>query len=161
MTGCSDKRPDGFPAKLLSCRIIVLEGDEPLKEVSVSLLPENEQQKYSMIAMTDANGVANLRTTLGGYYGNGVPEGTYKILVIGSEPPDFEHTLTMEQRMELPPDQLSAYEAARQRRINALPIGEIPSAIPKELGKRDKTPLTWTVNRKGSELTVNIADYKK
>jgi len=161
VAGCGDKRPDGFPAKLLPCRVIVMDGDKPMKNVSVNFLPDNGRQKYTMVAMTDDGGVANMRTTLSGYYGKGVPEGTYKVLLIGSEDPELEHTLTMDERMALPPDALDAYERARQKRINALPIGEVPTAISKELSKTTTTPLTWTVDKKGSEWTVNVADYKK
>ena len=155
LTGCGDSRPDGFPAKLLSCRVIVMDGDVPLKEASVSLIPEHEQHKYSMIGITDDKGVASIRTAQAGYYGNGAPEGTYKVLIIGAESPDLEHTLTIDERANLPPDELTMYENARQRRINALPL-----AVPKEFNKMDQTPLTWTVDRKGSELSVNVADYK-
>ena len=155
MSGCGDGRPDGFPTKLFSCRIIVLDGEVPLKEASVSLIPENEQQKYSMIGLTDDKGVADIRTAQAGYYGNGVPEGTYKVLIIGSEPPDLEHTLSIDERANLPPDEYTMYENARQRRISELPL-----AVPKEFNKMDQTPLTWTVDRKGSELSVNVADYK-
>ena len=161
IAGCGDARPDGFPAKLRTCRVLVLDGDEPMENVSVSFLPENERQKYTMVAMTDAKGVANMRTTLGGYYGKGVPEGTYKVLVIGSEDPELEHTLTMDERMELSPDALDAYERARQRRINALPIGEVPTAIAKELSNTNTTPITWTVDRNKAEFTVNVADFKR
>lgn len=154
--GCSDKRPEGFPTKLLSCRVVVMDGDVPVKEASVSLLPENERQKFSMIGITDEKGVANIRTALAGYYANGVPNGTYKVLIIGSEPPDLEHTLTIDERANLQPDQLNAYENARQKRIAAIPM-----AVPKEFNKMDKTPLTWTVGQKGSELKVNVAEYKK
>ena len=161
VSGCGDGKLDGFPAKLLTCRVTVSNGDEPMGNVSVSFLPDNERQKYTMVAMTDANGVANMRTTLAGYYGTGVPEGTYKVLIIGSEDPELEHTLTMDERMELSPDALDAYERARQKRINALPIGEVPTAIAKELSKTNTTPLTWSVDRKGAEFTVNVAEYKE
>ena len=156
MTGCSDKRPEGFPTKLLSCRVVVMDGDVPLKEASVSLMPENEKQKFSMVGITDDKGVANIRTTQAGYYANGVPNGTYKVLIIGAEPPDLEHTLTIDERANLQPDQLNAYESARQKRIGAKPL-----AVPNEFNKMDKTPLTWTVEKKGSELKVNVAEYKK
>jgi len=156
MTGCSDKRPEGFPTKLLSCRVVVMDGDVPLKEASVSFIPENEKQKFSMVGITDDKGVANIRTTQAGYYANGVPKGAYKVLIIGSEPPDLEHTLTIDERADLTPDELNAYENARQKRIGARPL-----AVPNEFHKMDKTPLTWTVEQKGSELKVNVGDYKK
>jgi hypothetical protein len=155
LTGCGQGIPEGFPKKLLSCRIVVMDGDDPVKEATVSLLPEDEQQKFSMIGITDDRGMAKIRTTQAGYYGNGVPKGTYKVLIIGSEPPDLEHTLTLDERANLPPDDLVAYEYARQRRIGTRPL-----AVPKEFNKMDKTPLTWTVDRKGAELKVNVADYK-
>ena len=153
--GCDGGRPEGFPKKLFTCQVVVMDGDVPLKEASVSLVPESESQKFSMIGITDENGVANIRTAQAGYYGKGAPQGTYKILIIGSEPPDLEHTLNIEERANLTPDQLDAYEYARQRRIGVRPL-----AVPREFNKIDTTPLTWTVDRKGAELKVNVADYK-
>ena len=155
LTGCGEGPPEGFPKKLFSCRIVVMDGDEPVREATVSLLPENGQQKFSMVGITNDQGVANIRTTQAGYYGNGVPQETYRVLIIGSEPPDLEHTLTLDERANLPPDELDAYEYARQRRIGARPL-----AVPREFNKTDTTPLIWTVDRKGSELHVNVADYK-
>ena len=155
LAGCNDNRPEGFPAKLFSCSVIVMDGDTPIKGASVSLIPENEQQKYSMVSITNDDGIATIRTALAGYYGNGAPEGTYKVLIIDAEPPDLEHTLTAEERANLPPDAQDAYERARQQRIGARPL-----AVPKEFNKMDKTPLTWTVDRKGAELKVNVAEYK-
>jgi len=155
LAGCGDSRPAGFPQKLHPCRVIVMDGDSPLQGASVSLIPENEQQKFSMIGITDEKGVAAIRTTLAGYYGNGAPEGTYKVLVIGAEPPDLEHTMTADERANLTPDELNAYEHARQRRIGARPL-----AVPRNFNKMDTTPLTWTVDRKGAELNVNVAEHK-
>jgi len=156
LTGCGNSPPDGFPAKLLPCRVVVMDGDTPLKEASVSLIPENERQKFSIVGITDDKGVTTIRTIQSGYYGNGAPEGTYKVLIIGSEPPDLEHTLSIDERADLPPDALNAYENARQKRIGARPL-----AVPKEFNKMDKTPLTWTVAQKGAELTVNVSEYKR
>ena len=155
LVGCGEGKPEGFPAKLFACRVVVMDGDEPVQGASVSLIPENEKQKYSMVSIANDDGVANIRTALAGYYGNGAPEGTYKVLIIDAEPPDLEHTLTADERANLPPDAQDAYEKARQQRIGARPL-----AVPKEFNKMDTTPLTWTVDRKGAELKVNVAEYK-
>jgi hypothetical protein len=155
LSGCGSGIPDGFPKKLLSCRIVVMDGDVPVQEATVSLLPEDEQEKFSMVGITNDQGVADIRTTQAGYYRNGVPQGTYQVIIIGSEPPDLEHTLSLEERANLPPDESDAYEFARQKRIGARPL-----AVPREFNKMDTTPLTWAVDQKGSELAVNVAEYK-
>ena len=155
LVGCGGGKPEGFPAKLFACRVIVTDGNAPVAGASVSLIPENEQQKFSMVSITNDDGVANIRTAQAGYYGNGAPEGTYKVLIIDAEPPDLEHTLTAEERANLPPDEQDVYERARQKRVSARPL-----AVPKEFNKMDFTPLTWTVDRKGAELKVNVAEYK-
>lgn len=77
--GCqsSTPKPDGLP-KLQPCRITVTQADKPLEGALVRLERQSPGKNWQIDGMTDANGVATLKTSV---HFSGAPEGEYKVLI--------------------------------------------------------------------------------
>ena len=76
--GCGGpKRPDGFPV-VYPCTITVTQGNTPLEGVSVTLRHSETSGKWAISGITNASGVANIRT-----HGQfpGAPMGTFKVVL--------------------------------------------------------------------------------
>ncbi|MDR1268746.1 MAG: carboxypeptidase-like regulatory domain-containing protein [Planctomycetaceae bacterium] len=80
LIGCqSEQRPDGLP-DLVPFQLIVTQDNQPCIGAGVQLV--SPEIPFPVTGQTDANGVARLVT-----YGrfSGVPQGTYKVVVIKTE----------------------------------------------------------------------------
>ncbi|MDR1959753.1 MAG: hypothetical protein LBQ54_12045 [Planctomycetaceae bacterium] len=149
--GCSDS-PKGFP-KVVPCQIIVLRGTTPVADVEVSLKPVTPVDSIVFFGKTDSTGVCQVRTTYASYSKPGVPEGTYKVILV--KEPFVEHTKTEEERHAMTQPQLNEYTKQMKNRQAAL-----PKMIPPKLTKTDTTPLKIDVAGKQTGLSVNLEEYK-
>ncbi|MCL2306586.1 MAG: hypothetical protein FWC43_14705 [Planctomycetaceae bacterium] len=77
-TGCpGQERPAGMP-ELFPCKITITQGGRPLGDAIVNLVPEEAALGWVINGITDANGVATIKTQ-GNY--TGAPAGPYKVCV--------------------------------------------------------------------------------
>lgn len=76
--GCGEPLPEGMPA-LYPAKVVLTQGTAPLAEASVTFVPEDSSlARWPVGAVTDANGVAELRT-FAKY--SGAPAGKFKVIV--------------------------------------------------------------------------------
>ncbi len=79
ITGCKDNsRPADLPP-LVSCEVMVIQDEKPLKDAVVSLIGASTgpNAKYQASGVTNAEGKTKLST----YGYEGVPEGQYKVCI--------------------------------------------------------------------------------
>jgi len=76
-----EKRPDGLP-KLYPCSVKIIQGGAPLAGADVMLVANDPNlMRWPSGGSTDETGVDKLNT----YGFNGVPEGTFKVMVVKTE----------------------------------------------------------------------------
>lgn len=146
--GCSGA-PSGFP-KVLPCSVTVLDGTTPIADVEVTLQSETAQKGLVFFGKTDASGVCKVGTTFQNYYKKGVPEGSYKVILI--KEPYVEDTIPREEQLEMSRGALDAYRKSMQAKRDAL-----PRIIPVSMTSASTTPLEMSVNGKNSQLEVNVS----
>ncbi|MDR1383640.1 MAG: hypothetical protein LBJ67_07325 [Planctomycetaceae bacterium] len=153
--GCSDA-PKGFP-KVVSCKITVVQGTKPLNEVDVILLPSSPMNSTMFFGKTDQSGHCQVATTFANYRKNGVPKGTYKVVL--DKRPEIELTQTEEhaccaESHSMSRDSLKwQAEIQKQRKKH-------PQIIPDILTQSSSTPLTLDVSSNGATLAVNLDEYQ-
>ena len=152
VVACSGSTPKGFP-KVAPCTITVLDGTTPIDDVEVTLSPETESSGTIFYGKTDTSGVCKVGTSFASHYKSGVPEGTYKVILV--KEPFVEHTKTREEQNEMSRPELDAYRAQMKAKRDAL-----PRIIPVPLTTAVKTPLTVSVQGKTTGLTVNVEEHK-
>ena len=150
-SGCS-RTPKGFP-KVFPCRITVVDGTTPIADVEVSLLATTPSDGMVFFGKTDVSGVCKVGTTHVNCHKKGVPEGSYKVVLV--KEPFVEDTKTREEQNAMSRDELDAYRKQMQDKRNVL-----PRIIPDLMTSNEKTPLTLDVNGKGVEMTVNVAEHQ-
>ena len=134
VTGCGGpKRPDGFPA-LYSCSVTVTQGNAPLEGVNVTLRNPEISGKWSISGMTDASGVAKIRT-----HGQfpGAPMGTFKVVLSKSVSEGGSRG-----------DDMGAPPSKEPTRIYSL--------IDKQYLQEETTPLQIDVQKKGASPSFDI-----
>jgi hypothetical protein len=150
LSGCGEKLPDGFPVKVYPTTVIVTKGNEKLANISVYFDLETPQN-WNIGGITDANGVAVIRTTQSEFQKNGVPEGTYKIR-LSEETPIMPDELSDNQYMALTPAERTSYEKKKDAFIEA------NRKIPLKYTRRNNTPVSITVSASApNELTIDTA----
>ncbi|MDR3232053.1 MAG: DUF4198 domain-containing protein [Planctomycetaceae bacterium] len=164
VTGCSSKVPPGFPKKLKPFSVKVLHEGKPLAGTAVSLFSEGGGN-FLVGSVTDADGVAAMKTSLNAYSQTGAPPGTYKCALTSGA----DSSLTKGEIEELKgkskeiwsmsddeKDQWdSEWNARRLRRLAA-----IPKVVPKEWQQSGTSPLKITVPAGGGTVTIEITDEK-
>ncbi|MDR1290689.1 MAG: hypothetical protein LBK06_05775 [Planctomycetaceae bacterium] len=148
-TACGPARPEGMP-KTAPCKIIVLKNGLPLSEVDVSLFREGGNGAISIMAYTDSNGIANIKTSWGTYKTNGAPIGKCKVTLTKhvSFPSDG---VTAAQIENFTPEEAAAYEEKREAEIDKL------RPIQKQFSNSETTPFEIIIEEKsGASLTIDI-----
>ncbi|MCL2118426.1 MAG: hypothetical protein FWH27_08385 [Planctomycetaceae bacterium] len=151
-SGCPGGTPKGFP-KVIPCKITVLDGTTPIADVEVSLYATSPASGMVFYGKTDASGLCKVGTSFANFFKEGVPEGSYKVVLV--KEPFVEDTKTREEQNEMPRPELDAYRKQMQDKRDAL-----PKIIPVALTTNAKTTLTLNVSGKVAELTVNVAEHK-
>ncbi|MDR1383439.1 MAG: hypothetical protein LBJ67_06285 [Planctomycetaceae bacterium] len=130
--GCGKKLPEGFP-KTFSCSITITKDGKPLDNAMVLFTPESGSGgAWAIGAITDAQGVAEIHTTVTGYSQKGAPLGKYKVTVSKDLPPleDADAGKAMSYEETLAHNAKLAEKAAKR-----LPI------VPKKYSDVSQTPL--------------------
>lgn len=151
--GCGPKKPEGIP-DLYPATVTITDSGSPITNANIFFLQqESTTGSWTTNGLTDAKGVAVIKTSLGDWKSNGAPAGKYKIYV----------TKVPDAPMEAPPpeiandsDALDAFYRAQAKKIDAL-----PKEIPVKLSSPMTSPLNITVEAGSTaELTVDVSQYK-
>jgi hypothetical protein len=147
--GCGPARPTGMP-QTAPCEIRVLKNGVPMQGVDVSLFREEGNSALSIMAYTDSNGIAKIKTSWGNYTTNGAPIGKSKItLTKHVELPS--DGVTDSQIEKFTPEEATAYEEKREAEIDKL------RPIQKQFSNFETTPFEIIVDEKnGGNLTIDI-----
>ena len=153
--GCGKKRPEGIP-DLFPASVTVKNGSSPIERVSVVFIKSNSstsEGSWSASGVTDAGGVAKMKTSQGDWVGDGVPAGEYAVFM--NKRPDF----TPEPiPPELEGDEAAKlkFEAEQKKKLEAL-----TKEIPAVLNSPGTSKLSLTVaSGTPAELTVDVSEYK-
>lgn len=147
--GCNHvAAPEDYP-RIYPSHVKILKDGEPLKDIQVILMPENQTLSYIIAGKTDKGGIAEIRTIRGSYEKPGAPEGNYRVKLheyIPVEMPSLGETPTAKQ----------------QRTWNEEYARKIASVrkIPEILCDTAKTPLTFFVNQSGSTLEIDVSQHQ-
>ena len=151
LIGCSGT-PQGFP-KVVPCTVTVLDGTSPIVDVEVTLQAATPSGGAVFYGQTNETGVCKVGTLFASHYKAGVPEGSYKVVLV--KEPFVEETKTREEQGAMSRSELDAYRKQMRAKRDAL-----PRIIPVALTAIAKTPLTIDVSGKMTELTIDVAQYK-
>lgn len=150
--GCGPGAPTGFP-KLHKCSITVMKEGKPLQDAAVSFVGGDSSAAYACGGKTDAAGVALIRTKQGTYVANGAPEGTFKITLFKAV--EVEGRLPEEEVNKMPQHERINYAVEMQKKADA-----IPPVVPPALTAAKTTPLEITIASGGTDLTIDLDQYK-
>jgi hypothetical protein len=155
LNGCSGTEIPTELKGLCSVTITVIDGDQPIEGVHVSLANKGSHGAWGCAATTDSKGVAVIQTTRSSHSGKGAPPGTYTVALskMITLPPDLEST---EEDQNLSPQAATAKQAKQEA------FYEKNRVIPKILEDSNTSPIELTVAEKDATiLTIDIAQYKK
>lgn len=148
LVGCKAKRPDDMP-ELVPFKVKVVDGSTPIADVDVFFIGQGNTVTH---AMTDANGVAEMTTSLQDYTEKGAPVGEYRVQC--TKNPTVEHWKTPQEQAEMTIEERGAYSKEWQEKCDAL-----PREIPKKWGDFDKTPLAASVPAGGGEVVFDVEGH--
>ena len=148
LVGCKAKRPDGMP-ELVPFKVKVVDGSKAIADVDVFFIGQGNTVTH---AMTDANGVAEMTTSLQDYVEKGAPVGEYRVQC--TKNPTVEHWKTPQEQAEMTIEERGAYSKEWQEKCDAL-----PREIPKKWSDFDKTPLTASVPAEGGEVVFDVEGH--
>jgi hypothetical protein len=159
VSSCS--RPAGFPRKVVPFSLKILSNGDPVQDVLIAFFVDaaetgtgnNEIAKYSIIAKTNSDGLADFKTSAHTYHKNGVPPATYKATVVKFLDKTPSDTLSKLELEEKSPREVAAYQA----KIKA-ELAVMPGFIPFEWGNIKTTPIKITVPKKGGTITIEVTD---
>ena len=152
LIGCSGGTPQSFP-KVVPCTITVVDGTTPIADVEVTLQSVTPSSGMVFFGKTNDAGVCKAGTSFANHYKEGVPEGSYKVILV--KEPFVDETKTIEEQNAMARPELEAYRKQMQAKRDAL-----PKIVPMPLTTGEKTPLTVDVSGKTTELTVDVTQYK-
>jgi hypothetical protein len=151
IVGCwSQKIPDGFPKKLVQFSVTILHEGKPVENAFVWLYSDDSNAKYHARAITNANGVALMETSINSYSRSGVPVGTFKGTV--THRPRVPSDLTKEEWQKLTSD-----EAEAQVKKIAAEVSKV-KLIPSTWESLTTSPLKIAIPEKGGNVTIEITN---
>ncbi|MDR0871034.1 MAG: hypothetical protein LBN39_09615 [Planctomycetaceae bacterium] len=151
--GCAKPHPAGLP-QLVPCTVKIVDGSQPLAEVDVGLLREEGQSGWSLGGISDSTGTVKLRTIFASFEGNGVPAGTYRVLLNKQVDVPPELTLSETDSLKLSPAELTKWNAKREKYIKEHQI------LPTTFSDPDATPIKLTVSETTGSQIIDVAKYK-
>ncbi|MDR1269252.1 MAG: hypothetical protein LBK82_06985 [Planctomycetaceae bacterium] len=152
-TGCQQKLPDGFPAKLVPFEAKLTHNGSPVQGAAVSFLLESGNSPYLVTAYTNAGSVAKMETTMNVFSQTGVPSGIYTAVI--THTPESPSKLSNAELSKMSNEEITAYTKKIETEIAAM-----PHPVPKEWGNIKTTPVKITVPEKGGSVTIEITDPK-
>jgi hypothetical protein len=153
LVGCNNNRLPKKPKNLHPVTITVMNGEQPVEGVAVTLSGRSSQGAFACTGLTDNQGVAKIRSLRNSYTVRGVPAGTYRVAL--DELPELPMELTPHETDEkLPPKEAATKEF--QRKI----YFEENQLIPTILTSPGSTPIELTVSEnKETAFLIDVNKY--
>ena len=145
LVGCGPKAPADMP-KTVPFKVKVVDGSTPVEGARILFLHD---QKAVVSGITDANGVAEITTSLQNYTAKGAPAGEYRVQCVKERL--AEHWKTPEEQSKMSKEEKDQYLDEWLEKCN-----EIPRSVPASWEDYDKTPLTASVPAEGGEVTFDV-----
>ena len=152
-TGCGPKRPEGFP-RPFPCKITVKNGGQPVEGAQVVLFNSADRQSQAVVAgTTDANGVAEIFTSLSNYKESGAPTGEYSVMI--KKDVIIEGQIPADEVSKMGPVEAAKYAKEMEKKRAAVkretpPATEVPNS-----------PVKLSVKSEPIALDVDVAEYFK
>ena len=147
-TACGPKVPDGMP-KTVPCYITVTNGGTPIANVKVILNSETGGA-VTIYGETDAEGKAELVSTLSGFQQKGAPLGQFKVTLLKDANIKPKTSLEMEQ---MTPAESKAYQAEIKKKTD-----EAQKLVPVQYTTKEKTPVSVTVSADSANKELTKID---
>ncbi len=153
--GCHSAKPKGFPA-VYPIQITVQKGGEPMEDVDLTLIADQQNVAWSISGRTGSNGVAQLLTSQGNYSKEGAPSGSFRVTCRKNIEPIEE--LPGHDVETLPPQEKAEYMAkvAADRQARKEIIEESTPAI---FGSVKETPILIELSKDSKTVTIDLNDY--
>ncbi len=148
--GCSPSAPEGFPAKLVPCRITITKGATPVAGATVCLFSDSANKSCVSTGITNEQGVAEIITRKATYAKPGVPPG--KCTMTLSKNPRIEGEPDIAE-MEFQGAEYFTYMEKRAAKLDAM-----PRIFPSEWDSPQTSPLTIDVGEEGGDQTIDATD---
>lgn len=149
---CS-KCPEGFP-KVYPFELKVNKGGAPVAGVQIMFRSSTGAGNSLAIGgTTDENGTAVIRTRMGQYCRDGLPEGEWRVNLIKAAVLPEEKT--PEELAKMTENERDKYRLDMEQKAKKL-----PPEVPYLLGDSQLSPLVYKMGNAANKWEVNIADYK-
>jgi hypothetical protein len=152
--GCNNVTVPDELKKLYPVTITVIDGNQPVEGVTVRLNSKEPRGVFACNGITNVQGITKLQSTRGSYTGNGVPVGTYSIVLLKTAhyPEDL---MPVEADQNLPPPVLAKKQAKQEEFLEKNRI------IPKILENSNSSPIEIVVTEKsGVTMEIDLSQYK-
>lgn len=160
LSGCGgDKAPSGFP-KVFPINVTVKDGTTPLSEVRVMFYPSSTGAgaAFASSGSTDANGVAKIVTSQGGYSKAGIPVGEFVVTV--EDIINIDNGIPPEEQVKMSMGELNKL-AQEQKKKLAEYKRKVPGVLCKSGKVENRSPIRFTASESNNELTIDVSEYKK
>lgn len=151
--GCGQGRPQGFP-RPYPCKITVKNGGQSVEGAQVVLFNSADRQSQTVVAgTTDANGVAEIFTSLSNYKESGAPTGEYSVMI--KKDVILEGLIPADEVSKMGPIEAAKYGKELEKK-RAAAKHETPPAT-----ESPNSPVKLSVKSEPVTLEVNVAEYSK
>jgi len=160
LSGCSgEKFPSDFP-KVYPMTVTVKDGATPLSEVKITFYPATTGagSSFASSGSTNANGVAVIKTSQGGFSKAGIPTGEFVVTV--EDIIDLEMGVTSEEKSKMSIGELNKL-SQEQQKFRAAYKRKVPEVLCKSGKVADRSPIRFTASQEIKELTIDVGEYKK
>ena len=159
LSGCGgEKFPADFP-KVSPMTVTVKDGPTPLSEVKIIFYPATTGagSSFASSGSTDANGVAIIKTSQGGFSKLGIPAGEFVVTV--EDIIDLEMGVTSEEKAKMSIGELNKL-SQEQQKYRASYKRKVPEVLCKAGKIENRSPIRHTVTEGKNELAIDVAKYK-
>ena len=158
--GCGgEKLPADFP-KLYPMSVTVKDGATPLSEVRLMLFPASTGAgaAYASSGSTDANGIAKISTSQGGFSKAGIPAGEFVVTV--EDIINLDDGIPPEEKVKMSIGELNKLGEEQKKKLAAYQR-KVPEVLCKGGKVEGRSPIRFTASEGNNELTIDVAEYKK
>jgi len=150
--GCGTQVPDEL-RNLVPTTVTVMNGEQPMANIRVTLLAKSSQGAYACNGITGNDGAAQIQSSRAAYVGNGVPAGTYSIVL--SEPIEVPADLEpQEEDQNLSP----AAQAEKTRKLNEFLNKN--RVVPSALTVAGTSPIELIVEKSEATLNIDVSKHR-
>jgi len=159
LSGCGkDKAPPDFP-KVFPISVTVTDGTTPLSDVRIMFYPASKGAgvAFASSGSTDANGLAKIITSQGGYSKTGIPAGEFVVTV--EDIIDMSMGITSEEKAKMSMGELNKL-SQEQQKYRAAYKRKVPEVLCKSGSVDKRSPIRFTATEGKNEWTIDVAQYK-